>query len=241
VNQKMSDCRSKLVYLAGLAEQAERYDEMAEYMEAVSKMPEDLSLQERNLLSVAYKNLVGKLRAAWRVASSIEQKQKASGPEEAARMAHEYCANIEAEIRELCNKVIELVDGNLLPTAPAGEAQLFYSKSKCDYYRYIAEISTGTAKAEAEQNSRQAFRDASGACSYLPVTHPIRLGMALSQATFQYEVLGDHSEAIKALQVAFHDAIEDLDNVGEDHYKDATLIMQLMKDNLATWTEDVES
>ena len=70
--------REKDVYFAKLAEQAERYDEMANYMESVGKSPDELSVEERNLLSVAYKNVVGARRSSWRVISSIEQKTEGS-------------------------------------------------------------------------------------------------------------------------------------------------------------------
>ena len=68
--------RDKSVYFAKLAEQAERYDEMAEHMKSVGQVPQELSVEERNLLSVAYKNAVGSRRAAWRIITSIEQKEK---------------------------------------------------------------------------------------------------------------------------------------------------------------------
>lgn len=51
--------RDKSVYFAKLAEQAERYDEMADHMKSVGGDGGALSVEERNLLSVAYKNAVG--------------------------------------------------------------------------------------------------------------------------------------------------------------------------------------
>merc|ERR1712137_1461104 len=71
--------REQNVYFAKLAEQAERYDEMADYMEKVGKSGDELSVEERNLLSVAYKNAVGSRRAAWRIITSVEQKEKSKG------------------------------------------------------------------------------------------------------------------------------------------------------------------
>ena len=69
--------RESLVYMAKLAEQAERYDEMVEHMKlVVNQASEDLSLEERNLLSVAYKNVVGARRASLRIIGSIESKEK---------------------------------------------------------------------------------------------------------------------------------------------------------------------
>lgn len=75
----MSEDRIHLVYKVRLAEQAERYDEMASFMKSVVLMGEPLSIEERNLLSVAYKNSVGERRAAWRVISSIETRQQTKG------------------------------------------------------------------------------------------------------------------------------------------------------------------
>jgi len=78
------------VYMAKMAEQAERYDEMADFMKVVAEFPEELSVEERNLLSVAYKNAVGSRRASWRIISSIEQKESSKGNEEASKRAADY-------------------------------------------------------------------------------------------------------------------------------------------------------
>ena len=74
----------------------------------------------------------------------------------------------------------------------------------------------------------------------LAVTHPIRLGLALNYSVFQYEVRNEPEEACKMARTAFEDAIAELDNVAEDSYKDSTLIMQLLRDNLTLWTSDQE-
>ena len=42
----------------------------------------------------------------------------------------------------------------------------------------------------------------------------------------------------KMARMAFEDAIAELDNVSEESYKDSTLIMQLLRDNLTLWTSD---
>ena len=74
----------------------------------------------------------------------------------------------------------------------------------------------------------------------LAVTHPIRLGLALNYSVFKYEVMNEPEEACKMARSAFEDAIAELDNVAEDSYKDSTLIMQLLRDNLTLWTSDQE-
>jgi len=233
--------RAKSVYFAKLAEQAERYDEMADHMEEVGKCGDELSVEERNLLSVAYKNAVGSRRAAWRIITSLEQKEKTKGNEENAKYAKEYCGKVEAELQKICDTILGLLDDTLISKASSGESKVFYQKMKADYYRYIAEFSDGDTKSKAAESARKAYEDAQTVASKdLAVTHPIRLGLALNFSVFQYEVLSNPDEACKMARTAFEDAIAELDNVAEDSYKDSTLIMQLLRDNLTLWTSDGE-
>jgi len=234
--------REQNVYFAKLAEQSERYDEMADYMEKVGNVGDDLSVEERNLLSVAYKNAVGSRRAAWRIITSVEQKEKSKGNEENAKWAKEYCSKVEAELQKICDTILVLLDGKLIGKATTGESKVFYQKMKADYYRYIAEFTDGDAKAKAAENARGAYADAAAVAEKdLAVTHPIRLGLALNYSVFMYEVLSNPDEACKMARTAFEDAIAELDNVAEDSYKDSTLIMQLLRDNLTLWTSDQEA
>merc|ERR1712203_986578 len=101
--------RAKNVYFAKLAEQAERYDEMADYMELVGKSDTELSVEERNLLSVAYKNAVGSRRAAWRIISSVEQKETSKGNTENAGWGKEYRAQVEKELEKFCQNILDLM------------------------------------------------------------------------------------------------------------------------------------
>merc|ERR1712060_174331 len=156
--------------------------------------------------------------------------------------AKEYCEKVEAELQKICDTILNLLDGKLIGTAGNGESKVFYQKMKADYYRYIAEFADGDAKSKAAECARVAYEDAQAVAQKdLAVTHPIRLGLALNFSVFQYEVLNNPDEACKMARTAFEDAIAELDNVGEDSYKDSTLIMQLLRDNLTLWTSDQEA
>merc|ERR1711957_1056651 len=99
----------------------------------------------------------------------------------------------------------------------------------------------GDKKSAAANSAKDAYQEAQTVAEKdLAVTHPIRLGLALNFSVFQYEVLSNPDEACKMARTAFEDAIAELDNVAEDSYKDSTLIMQLLRDNLALWTSDGE-
>jgi len=228
--------KDELVQRAKLAEQAERYDDMAGSMKSVTETGIELSNEERNLLSVAYKNVVGARRSSWRVISSIEQKTEGS---ERQQLAKEYREKVEKELRDICQDVLGLLDKFLIPKASNAESKVFYLKMKGDYFRYLAEVAVGDAKSAVIDDSQKAYQDAFEISkSKMQPTHPIRLGLALNFSVFYYEILNSPDKACQLAKQAFDDAIAELDTLNEDSYKDSTLIMQLLRDNLTLWTSD---
>eukprot|EP01115_Flamella_aegyptia_P014714 TRINITY_DN853_c0_g1_i2.p1 TRINITY_DN853_c0_g1~~TRINITY_DN853_c0_g1_i2.p1 ORF type:complete len:260 (-),score=129.69 TRINITY_DN853_c0_g1_i2:173-952(-) len=238
----MSESREELVYMAKLAEQAERYDEMVEAMKRVACLDQELTVEERNLVSVAYKNVIGARRASWRIVSSIEQKEENKGNQNHVAKIKEYRAKIELELSNICNDILNVLDKHLIPTANTGESKVFYHKMKGDYLRYLAEFQSGNARKEAAEKSLIAYKAATDiANTGLPPTHPIRLGLALNFSVFYYEILNSPDRACQLAKQAFDDAIAELDTLSEDSYKDSTLIMQLLRDNLTLWTSDMSN
>jgi len=231
--------RDEQIQRAKLAEQAERYDDMAAAMKKVTESNSELSNEERNLLSVAYKNVVGARRSSWRVISSIEQKTE--GSERKQSMAREYREKIEKELKDICQDVLKLLDKFLVPKASNAESKVFYLKMKGDYYRYLAEVAVGEDRNTVIDDSQKAYSEAFEiAKSQMQPTHPIRLGLALNFSVFYYEILNSPERACHLAKQAFDDAIAELDSLNEDSYKDSTLIMQLLRDNLTLWTSDAQ-
>ena len=228
------DQRDTDIYMAKLAEQAERYDEMVEHMKNVAQLPRELSVEERNLLSVAYKNVIGSRRASWRVVSSIEQKN-----EDHIDLVTSYKAKIEKELTDICAEILRIIDESLIPNSSSEEGKVFYYKMKGDYYRYLSEFQSDPQRKETSDNALDAYKSASGiANSELAPTHPIRLGLALNFSVFYYEIMNSPQKACHLAKQAFDDAIAELDTLSEESYKDSTLIMQLLRDNLTLWTSD---
>ncbi|CAA0832697.1 14-3-3-like protein GF14 mu [Striga hermonthica] len=149
--------RDSAIYVAKLAEQAERYDEMVEAMKRVANMDVDLTVEERNLLSVGYKNVVGSRRASWRILSSIEQKEESRGNEVNAKRIKEYRQKVELELTNICSDIMSVIDEHLIPACTAGESTVFYNKMKGDYYRYLAEFKTGNERKEVADHSLKAY------------------------------------------------------------------------------------
>ncbi|ESN95929.1 hypothetical protein HELRODRAFT_114528 [Helobdella robusta] len=229
------------VQMAKLAEQAERYDDMASAMKKVTELGAELTNEERNLLSVAYKNVVGMRRSSWRVISSIEQKLE--GNEKKTKMAKSYRETIEKELRDVCQVVLSLLDDHLIPKASSAESKVFYLKMKGDYYRYLAEVASNPQdKAVVVDESQKTYQEALDiAKEKMQPTHPIRLGLALNYSVFFYEIVNNPDKACQLAKSAFDDAIAELDTLNEDSYKDSTLIMQLLRDNLTLWTSDAQN
>jgi len=236
----MSETREDHVYLAKLAEQAERYDEMVEAMKKVAKLDVELTVEERNLLSVAYKNVIGARRASWRIISSIEQKEEAKNKGPAVQKIKSYRSKVEKELSAICSDILDILDKHLIPSATSGESKVFYYKMKGDYHRYLAEFADGEGRKAAADNSLAAYKAASEVAGELPTTHPIRLGLALNFSVFHYEIMNQPEKACELAKQAFDDAISELDTLSEDSYKDSTLIMQLLRDNLTLWTSDMQ-
>ncbi|KAH8149052.1 uncharacterized protein LAJ45_07028 [Morchella importuna] len=233
----MTTERESKTFLARLCEQAERYDEMVTYMKEVAKLGGELTVDERNLLSVAYKNVVGTRRASWRIISSIEQKEETKGSDKHVGKIREYRQKIETELEQVCGDVLNVLDESLIPKAESGESKVFYHKMKGDYHRYLAEFASGDKRKEAAHAAHEAYKNATDvAQTELTPTHPIRLGLALNFSVFYYEILNSPDRACHLAKQAFDDAIAELDSLSEESYRDSTLIMQLLRDNLTLWT-----
>lgn len=238
--REMEREREQQVYLARLAEQAERYDEMVESMKQVAKLDAELTVEERNLLSVGYKNVIGARRASWRILSSIEQKEEAKGNEQNVKRIKDYRERVEDELIKICNDILSVIDKHLIPSSSSGESTVFYYKMKGDYYRYLAEFRAADDRKEAADQSLKAYEAATSTASTdLPPTHPIRLGLALNFSVFYYEIMNSPERACHLAKQAFDEAIAELDSLNEESYKDSTLIMQLLRDNLTLWTSDL--
>merc|ERR1712050_121799 len=225
--------------------------------------PSCLTVDERNLLSVAYKNVIGARRASWRTLSAESFDEKG--------LIQEYQKEVEGELSRICNEVIDLIKLHLIDKNEnkkinddgykeeldklegekleelrnrinsTGEAQVFYLKMAGDYYRYLSEAVQGPNN-ENEHASSDYYKEAFDLSRrVLEPTHPIRLGLALNYSVCFYEILKDKKKACELAKDAFDEAISKLDKLEESDYKDSTLIMQLLRDNLTLWTSTDDS
>ena len=180
---------NELVLKAKLAEQSERYDDMVAFMaELATTTRKGLSPEERQLLSVAYKNVVGSRRTAWRTLSTLHRQSKGRNEDDSQRIV-EYIEKIENELETLCQKVLDIISDHLLPNATDDtEAQVFFLKMAGDYHRYITEFKLGEERTVSGNAAEEKYKSATEIAYDLASTHPIRLGLALNYSVMMHEI-----------------------------------------------------
>jgi len=149
--------------------------EMVEAMKNVAKLDVELTVEERNLLSVGYKNVVGAHRASWRILSSIEHKEESKGNDVNVKRIKEYRHKVESELSNICSDIMSIIDDHLIPSSSAGESSVFFYKMKGDYYRYLAEFKNGDERKEAADHSMEAYQ----VCLYPELFISLRFKMDL--------------------------------------------------------------
>lgn len=115
-------------FMKDVAKVKVKYEICTTYIKGYLQMGIDLTVEERNLLSVAYKNVIGARRASWRIVSSIEQKEEMKGHETQVSKIKQYREKIESELYEVCADILSLLDEHLIPSAKEREVQVFYYK-----------------------------------------------------------------------------------------------------------------
>ena len=239
----MSKGYEKNVYLSMLAEQCNRYEDMAEYLEDLLKSRDsDLSSDERNLLSIAYKSSVSSRRTALRTIIAYEMKEKKKENSSFLPFIQEYKKKVEDELTKMCNNVISTIDNKLMKKASEAEAKVFYLKMKGDYYRYIAEYNHGENRTNIVNGALEAYNRATEEAKGLSNFHPISLGLTLNLSVFYYEIMNDHQQAIKIAKNTLDSVNGELNNLDEDDEsnRDAVSIINLLRENLEMWKIESE-
>lgn len=234
----------RALFKAKTAENLEKYEDVVANMKVFVENGGDIHVPEhRNLLSVGYKNMVGTHRNAWRAVCSLEM--RASQNDVEREVLREYKEKVVKDICDVCSDAVDFIKEKLLGTVQPEsnpESVVFYHKMVGDYFRYMAEVKEGDSKDGVVKNAQEAYQKALEiAEEKLQPTDPVKLGLALNFSVFYYEIVQSHEKACGLAKKAFDDGISGLDELSESGaYKDSTLIMQLLRDNLTLWTSETE-
>jgi 14-3-3 protein epsilon len=224
------------IFMARVAEQAERFDDMVFYLkEVVKNKNDDFTNEERNLLSVGFKNQIGSKRTAIRTISAIEQNPKYQKFNDGLSS---YKKKIEGELYDQCLEIVSTVKDSCMKVASTDETKAFFYKMIGDYYRYVAECAQENKLETVKNGALENYELAQQTSESLNACNPIRLGLALNFSVFHYEVMNNHKKACELGEAALSNALEKIDDVDEETFRDAKSIIELLKENLSLWKEE---
>ena len=207
--------------------------------EVISGKTSDFTTEERNLLSVGFKNLIGSKRTAIRTIAAIEQNPKYSKFGEALKS---YKNRIELDLFNQCLDIVNTVKDKCLKLAVEHESKAFFLKMVGDYYRYVAESASPDRLEEVKSGALDYYNQASALANKdLGACNPIRLGLALNFSVFHFEVMSDQKKACELGETALQNALEKIDECDEETFRDAKSIIELLKENLSLWKEEDEN
>ncbi|KAF9356690.1 14-3-3 protein [Mortierella sp. NVP85] len=195
-----------------------------------------LSDEERNLYSVAYKNVMDGRRSSWRSISWVEKTERSKELEAKANLLENYRTRVEQEIGEICIDVLKTLEDQLIENAVGAESKVFFLKMKADHYQYLADFPTGDKRKKAADKALGAYAVASAFARELSAVHPTRLGLVLNYAMFYAEILSSPKDSIRVAKEAVSEArVLEGPTRGSLRDENAGLILSVLRDNLCQW------
>lgn len=220
--------RDEVLLLARIAEQSEQYDDMINilkpYFEA-KDLDDELSMEERNLLSVAYKNAVGLRRIAWRAAKKANKVPKFSSYRDNIA---EYLTQLEEEMVDICKDFLSLVTKNLVPRAKHTnnvEELVYFLKLQGDYFRYVAEVSEGDRHNKGVERCLKCYNEGIELAEEMQPGDPTRLSLQLNFSIFCFESLEEHEQALEMATQAVEEAEEHIPDVEKSKQSESQTIL----------------
>ena len=234
-NQPTSQ-RDDYLYMVQILDQTDRRQDMVDLMKKVIDLNPELNADERNWLSVAYKNIITIRRNGLRVLLAILEHDDNPDNKNRIEQLEMFKSTLIEELDKYCYELIDLVDTKLLPAAQNAEAQLFYEKLKADYYRYISEAKDGEKKDEIAKKAKECYEKALEiAKDEIPPYKPSYLGLILNYSVYLYEIVGQTEEAIKLAKNTQEEVKSSIEQNSESSFAEANTILQLLQENVNLW------
>ena len=233
-----------LLYRAQLAEQTERYSDLISTIKEVANQVTEVTIAQRNLLKVGYKNVFTACRSSWRTICRLEAMETSRGEGRKAALAKLYRAKIEKELIAVCVDALSLIDLILTTKTNSAEAKVFFLTMQGDHYHSLSSlqaISTAQHPNPSIESALWAYQEAAElANTALPPAHPIRLDLILHFSVFQYEALKQYTEACSRVKGALDAALDELEALGKEEYQDSATKILTLRDYYGIWTAGVK-
>ncbi|KAL3312100.1 hypothetical protein Ciccas_009317 [Cichlidogyrus casuarinus] len=227
-------------HLARCAEQVHFFDDMCDHMKVIVKLNLPLTLEERNLLVFAYKNLIDKYRVVLaRLKFQMDKDKQADQlPHDYHQASESYHYAIWGRMKAICMEMIEICEKHSIYDSTEG--QVFFLKTKADFLRYLCEVDTD--EEQIHKNARESVycyvKAKALAEEELRPSHPVRLGVATNLSKFWFEVVDDFHQASIVAFNAFKEAVADFSNLEFHHAVNTLHILKILRNNILLWTRD---
>jgi 14-3-3 protein epsilon len=236
----MASERDVALFMAQVLDQTDRCQDMADLMKRVVALSPVLSVDERNLLAVSYKNLVSSRRNGLHVLSAIGQHDEGQASTERMDQIVAIREQISSELVTICNDLIALITDKILPAAADADATIFFEKLRADYYRYLCEALTGQPQSDALDAARRCYQAALAIArsdASIKRASPAYLGLVLNYTVFLNEAAHNHDEALSLAQAAYDECSIAFADLSEGR-SEATMLLQILRDNITAWSRE---
>ena len=230
------------LYLIKLFQRTERYPEMVKAINKYVEQNPKLSKEEQKMLCDGYKNIISDKRNSLRLLNNLSKKEEEEGkPINHKKQINIIKEKIQNELISIFKEIHSMLDQFLIPNSQDIETKIFYMKIKADYYRYHCEFAEGDQFDESKNNAQKIYKEAYDmAIKNLNIYNSIRLGLSLNYSVFEYEIMDNKNEAYDIAQKAYDEAMKVVDDVEKDRTSDNLLLIQLLKENLNLWNNEME-
>lgn len=241
----MSDERELLIYWLRILysskegntiERMEEQQQNIADMKRIIELNPVLSSDERNILSLVFKNYLSSRRGPVRDFQQYLRRSDIEIPDSRRAAIARFIGQLQTEILEVARDLIELIDSSLLPVCSEPEQRVFYHKMKADYFRYVCENEDDPDRVMYCEKARACYQEAIDiAQAELNPTSAQVLGLILNFTVFLYETMQCHSEAIELATRTYNETIDLIDAEDNLGYNETTVILNLLRDNKERW------
>ena len=230
------------LFLTKLFQRTERYSDMVTAINKYVELNPKLSVEERKMLCDGYKNIISDKRNSLRLLNNLNKKEEEEGNQNNHyKQIKIIKSKIEEELLQIFKKIHAMLDEYLIPNAQDEETKIFYMKIKADYYRYHCEFAEEEQFEEAKKNAEKIYKEAYDmSLKGINIYNSVRLGLALNYSVFLYEIMESKNEAYDIAQKTYDDAMKVVDDLEKDRTSDNLLLIQLLKENLNLWNNEME-
>ena len=234
--------QEKILLKAKIFIEANDYSRSCKLIESyIKNLKRDLTIDERNTFTISFHNLINEKFDKWRKLNKIINKEQLrETDEELIFLDLNIKKNLEDDIKNICEKVISIIDNYLLKKYDTYESQIIYLKTKGDYYRIQYSI-LENSNIEFKNYAKNCYKNAYESSKKLSDTNTYKLSFILSYGVFYYEFLNEPTTSINLVKSAYNDAITKIDSLNDRMYKESTRILKLMKKNMELWEREVNA